>query len=97
MKSAVKVVFSGHHFQTIEVDTLTTNSMVQRKSVIGHLKHFLLNFFAKFGYKSLRDMWSVLVTCEICQSMMTPEFFEYLSEKRSTQKIKVLCRVVKSA
>ena len=56
--------------------------------MIGHLVHFLLDFFAQIWTKgTLRDILGpILVIFEICQFLMIPGPFEYLPENGWSQK-----------
>ena len=56
---------------------------------IGHLGHFLLDFFAQIWTKeTLRHILGpILFIFEICQFLMIPGPFEYFSENLWSQKI----------
>ena len=58
---------------------------------IGHLGHFLLDFFAQiWTQETLRHMLGpILVIFEICQFLKFRGLFEYFSENGWSQKIKV--------
>ena len=60
--------------------------------MIGHLGHFLLDFFAQIWTQgALRHILGpILVIFEICQSLMIPGQFEYFSENCWSQKIAFL-------
>ena len=57
--------------------------------MIGHLGHFLLNFFAQIWTQgTLRHILGpILVIMEICQFLTIPGPFEYFSENGWSQKI----------
>ena len=59
--------------------------------MIGHLGHFLLDFFAQIWTQgTLRHILGpILVIFEICQFLTIPGPFEYFSENGWSQKIKV--------
>ena len=59
--------------------------------MIGHLGHFLLNFFGQIWTQgTLRHILGpILVIFEICQFLMIPGLFEHFSENGWSQKIKV--------
>ena len=59
--------------------------------MIGHLVHFLLDFLGQIWTQgTLRHiLGSILVIFEICQFLMIPEPFEYISENGWSQNIKV--------
>ena len=56
---------------------------------IGHLGHFLLDFFAQIWTQgTLRHILGpILVIFEICQFLTIPGLFEYFSENGWSQKI----------
>ena len=59
--------------------------------MIGHLGHFLLDFFGQIWTQgNLRHILGpILVIFEICQFLTIPGLFEYFSENGWSQKIKV--------
>ena len=62
-----------------------------RQITIGHLVHFLLDFFAQIWTQgTLRHtLGPILVIFEICHFLAIPGLFEYFSENGWSQKIKV--------
>ena len=62
-----------------------------RQITIGHLGHFFLDFLAQIWTQgTLRHILGpILVIFEICQFLTIPGPFEYFSENRWSQKIKV--------
>ena len=59
--------------------------------MIGHLGHFLLDFFGQIWTQGTQRhiLGPILIIFEICQFLAIPGPFEYFSENGSSQKIKV--------